>query len=80
MRNYFRKMKGGAERPPRVNLFEIVWSWIGAFAGITAVAFVHHRVLDGSDLVMIIGSFGACCRISLSSPDARRSRFARGRW
>jgi len=59
MRNYFRKMKGGGESPPRVSLFEIVWSWVGAFAGITVVAFVHYRLLDGGDLVMIIGSFGA---------------------
>ncbi|MCF8053569.1 MAG: HPP family protein, partial [Desulfobacterales bacterium] len=36
-----------------------VWSWIGAFAGIAAVAIIHYRFLPESDLIMIIGSFGA---------------------
>ncbi|MFW6055277.1 MAG: HPP family protein [Thermodesulfobacteriota bacterium] len=56
---YFQKMKGIGQSPPRVSLFEIVWSWIGAFAGITAVALIHYRILSGSDLLMLIGSFGA---------------------
>ncbi len=42
-----------------VSIFEIAWSWIGAFAGIAAVAFFHYRILAETDLVMIIGSFGA---------------------
>lgn len=57
--HYFQKMKGIGTSPPRVSLFEIVWSWIGAFAGIAAVALIHYRVLPQTDLVMIIGSFGA---------------------
>lgn len=56
---YLQKMKGIGQSPPRVSLFEIVWSWIGAFAGIAAVAIIHYRFLPESDLIMIIGSFGA---------------------
>jgi CBS-domain-containing membrane protein len=56
---YFRKMKGTTSSPPRVSLVEIFWSWVGAFLGIAAVACVHYRWLNGTDLVMIIGSFGA---------------------
>ncbi|MGD2080707.1 MAG: HPP family protein [Nitrospirota bacterium] len=56
---YFAKMKGTTKSPPRVSLAEIGWSWIGAFLGIAAVAAANFRLLAGTDLVMIIGSFGA---------------------
>ena len=52
-------MYGTTKSPPRVGLREIVWSWIGAFLGISAVAFLHYRLFEASDLVLIIGSFGA---------------------
>tara|TARA_B100000315_G_scaffold108481_1_gene99564 strand:+ start:1334 stop:1870 length:537 start_codon:yes stop_codon:yes gene_type:complete len=57
--NYFRKMKGTAKSPPRVSLSEIIWSWVGAFLGITAVALINYTTLGGTDLVLLIGSFGA---------------------
>lgn len=57
--DYFRKMKGGTQSPPRVSLSEILWSWVGAMLGIAAVAAVHYRWLDGTGLILIIGSFGA---------------------
>ena len=56
---YFRKMKGSTKSPPPVGLSEIFWSWIGAFLGIASVAFVNYKIFQGTDLVMIIGSFGA---------------------
>ena len=56
---YWRKMRGTTTSPPRVSLSEVLWSWIGAFLGIAAVAWIHARMLAQSDLVMIIGSFGA---------------------
>jgi len=55
----FRKMKGVTTSPPMVSLIEMVWSWIGAFAGISAVAYIHYNLFKGTDFVMIIGSFGA---------------------
>jgi CBS-domain-containing membrane protein len=57
--DYFRKMAGTTQSPPRVSLSEILWSWLGAFLGIAAVAYINYGFLDASDLVMIIGSFGA---------------------
>ncbi len=57
--NYFRKMGGSSKSPPRVSLSEIIWSWVGAFFGIAAVAFINYSILEGADLIMIIGSFGA---------------------
>ena len=56
---YFQKMKGTTTSPPAVGLSEIVWSWIGAFLGIASVASLNYTVFEGTDLVMIIGSFGA---------------------
>lgn len=38
---------------------EIAWSWIGSAAGIAAVAIINFNFLEGTDLVMVIGSFGA---------------------
>jgi len=59
IRTYFRKMTGTTQSPPRVNLPEILWSWLGAFLGIAAVAYINYGLLDKTDLLMLIGSFGA---------------------
>ena len=60
MRNdYFLKMKGITQSPPRVNIPEILWSWVGSFLGIGAVGFLDCRYCTGTELVLIIGSFGA---------------------
>jgi len=52
-------MKGGGQSPPAVGFSEIAWSWVGAFLGITPVAFLNYNLFSGDDLVYIIGSFGA---------------------
>ncbi|MBT3185808.1 MAG: HPP family protein [Nitrospina sp.] len=57
--NYFNKMKGTTKSPPQVSLSEIIWSWIGAFLGIAAVALINGYLIEKQDLLMIIGSFGA---------------------
>jgi CBS-domain-containing membrane protein len=57
--DYLRKMKGHTQSPPRVSLREIGWSWLGSLLGIAAVGYLNDRFFEGSDLVLIIGSFGA---------------------
>lgn len=57
--NYFNKMKGETRSPGRVPFSEVIWSWVGAFLGILAVSYVNAKILNGTDLVMVIGSFGA---------------------
>ena len=52
-------MVGNSKSPPRENAFYILWSWVGSFIGITLVAYISNVVLVGTDLVMVIGSFGA---------------------
>ena len=59
LRAYFHKMKGHTKSLPPVSLSEIFWSWIGAFLGIGAVSYINYNMLEGTDLVMVIGSFGA---------------------
>jgi len=62
------KMRGAGTRPPRVGLAEIVWSFIGAAAGIAAVAYLHERVADPAGLSMLIGSFGASAVLLYGAP------------
>lgn len=57
--NYWQKMKGNGQSPPRVSFVEACWSWIGSFIGISAVALLHYRLVDKNGLLMLIGSFGA---------------------
>jgi CBS-domain-containing membrane protein len=57
--NYFAKMKGTTKSPPGIGIVEIVWSWLGGFIGIGAVALVQAYIFDGTDLILMIGSFGA---------------------
>jgi len=60
LREYLRKMRGTTRgSPPRVSNAEILWSWIGAFLGIGAVGALQQLFFDGTDLSMLIGSFGA---------------------
>ena len=56
---FWYKMRGTTASPPRVSIKEVIWSWIGSFLGIAAVGIVHFNFLSDSDMVMIIGSFGA---------------------
>ncbi len=56
---YLNKMRGFKKSPPRVPLHEVFFSWIGALIGIGAVSYINYNLLDGTDLVMIVGSFGA---------------------
>ncbi|MFZ5448482.1 MAG: HPP family protein [Thermodesulfobacteriota bacterium] len=57
--NYFRKMRGTTQSPPGVSLAEILWSGLGAFLGIGAVAYINYEFLEKTEFIMIIGSFGA---------------------
>lgn len=56
---YLKKMKGHTQSPPRVGLREIGWSWLGGLLGIAAVGYLNDLLFAGSDLLLIIGSFGA---------------------
>ncbi len=59
IKNFFLKMKGTTQSPPRVGIFETLWSWVGAFLGIGIVGLLNGLYFEKGDLVLIIGSFGA---------------------
>ncbi len=60
LKGYLHKMRGSTRGgPPRVDNSEILWSWIGGFCGIAAVAWVSQLFFQGTDLTLMIGSFGA---------------------
>lgn len=52
-------MRGSSKSPPAVRLSEILWSWIGAFLGIASVVYINFNLLEKTDLILVIGSFGA---------------------
>lgn len=60
LRAYLGKMRGSMHgSPPRVSNSEVMWSWIGAFLGIMTLAWVQGLLFTGTDLTLMIGSFGA---------------------
>ena len=59
IKEYFAKMKGGAESPPGVGAVELLWSWIGASIGVMICAYLSSRYMEPHDLTLLIGSLGA---------------------
>lgn len=57
--DYFKKMRGTTQSPPRVALSEVLWSWVGAVIGIALVGLLHARLVDQAGQALLIGSFGA---------------------
>jgi CBS-domain-containing membrane protein len=57
--DYFKKMRGTTQSPPRVALSEVLWSWTGAVIGIALVGLLHARMVDQAGQALLIGSFGA---------------------
>lgn len=51
--------KNRSSAPPRVHIAEILISWIGAFLGIGALAFLELKYVSKTDMTLMIGSFGA---------------------
>jgi CBS-domain-containing membrane protein len=60
LRDYLGKMRGSTRgSPPRVSNSEVLWSWLGGFAGMAVLAWVNQLLFSGTDLTLVIGSFGA---------------------
>ncbi len=66
---YLRKMAGSTRgAPPRVSNPEVLWSWLGAFLGIGAVGWVEQLFFAGTDVALMIGSFGASAVLLYGAP------------
>jgi CBS-domain-containing membrane protein len=59
LKDYLVKMKGTTQSPPKVRLQEILWSWAGSLVGIASIGFLDDHFCSGTELVLLIGSFGA---------------------
>ncbi len=59
LREYFSKMKGGANSPPGVGVSELLWSWTGSLIGIMICAYMSAKYFEPLDMTLLIGSFGA---------------------
>lgn len=60
LRRYFAKWRGTTRgSPPRVSNAEVLWSWVGAFVGISLVTWLNTRCFGPSDAALLIGSLGA---------------------
>ena len=69
MKNYFSKMKGQTQSPPRVPFSEVLWSWIGCFLGLSLITWLSiAQGLPGSERLFLIGSFGASAVLIYGAP------------
>ncbi|WP_243438354.1 HPP family protein [Fundidesulfovibrio soli] len=68
MRPYFARMKGNGKGPPPPPLKEAAWSWLGAFLGMGALGWMDSLLVEGTDLSLLIGSFGASSVLLYAAP------------
>lgn len=68
MKTYLCKMSGGKRPVDCTPLSEILWSWLGAFLGLGAVAWLSGRADGGVGGMMLIGSFGATAVLIYGAP------------
>ncbi|MBF0428678.1 MAG: HPP family protein [Magnetococcales bacterium] len=66
--HYRAKMRGGGTCPPCASTVEIFWSWLGSFLGILLVAGLEQLFFTGTDLFLMIGSFGASAVLLYAAP------------
>lgn len=57
MKKFFKQFKKINTEP--LEKSNMIWSWIGSFLGIFAIAVFHNGILGDNDLGLVIGSFGA---------------------
>ncbi|MBF0183305.1 MAG: HPP family protein [Magnetococcales bacterium] len=61
-------MRGGGTSPPRAQLNEVLWSWVGAFVGIGLVGYLDSHFFAPIDQALLIGSFGASAVLLYGAP------------
>ncbi len=75
MKNYFLRMKATGKCPPRKPVSKIIWSWIGAFLGISLVTLLgQYLELATAGSLFLIGSFGASAVLVYGAPLAEFSQ------
>ncbi len=57
----YRKTKYVLYKETLVDVTEHFWAFIGSFIGLGIITFLEYKAFPQSDLVFLIGSFGASC-------------------
>lgn len=57
----YRKTKYVLYKETLVDFTEHFWAFIGSFVGLGIIAFLQYKTFSDTDLVLLIGSFGASC-------------------
>jgi len=74
LKSYLKKMRGGGHCPPRPPFSKILWSWLGAFVGILAIAFLSQQQDITSGHLLLIASFAASAVLLYGAPMAAYSQ------
>jgi len=81
MKNYLSKMRGGTKVHQGFGLGDVLWSSANTLCGIGAVVLTNQWVLKETDLVLVLGSFGASAVLvygTIKSPLAQPRNFIGG--
>lgn len=57
----YRKTKYVLYKETLVDFTEHFWAFIGSFVGLGIIAFLQYKTFSDTDMVLLIGSFGASC-------------------
>jgi CBS-domain-containing membrane protein len=80
MRKFLEQFK--KTNTEKLDVSNLIWSWIGSFLGILTISFIHYDVLNDTDLSLVIGSFGASAVLiygAIHSPLAQPRNLKRDR-
>lgn len=73
-RIYLQKMRGLRHDELQIYPVEILWSFVGSFAGIGLLSLCHHLLLSGEDRVLLLATFGASAMLLFGAPSAAFSQ------
>lgn len=57
----YRKTKYVLYKETLVDFTEHFWAFIGSFVGLGIIAYLQYKTFSDTDMVLLIGSFGASC-------------------
>ena len=71
-RAFFRKMRGGLDHRLKVpHPTDLVFSWIGAFAGIAVVSLLDRLLWSAAHFPLLVASFGASAVLVYGVPESK---------
>lgn len=57
----YRKTKYVLYKETLVDFTEHFWAFVGSFVGLGIIAFLQYKTFSDTDMILLIGSFGASC-------------------